>query len=111
LGSALKHTGVQIDFGMPVFFLNWKTNTSVPTCFVLTRSCSVRPFPFPNWKVFPKEPIFGQLKSSMRRRLTGLRQSHKITSRNASRPERIVWSIVSFGLILFWRGQYVNTKL
>jgi hypothetical protein len=22
LGSALKHTGVQIDFGMPVFFLN-----------------------------------------------------------------------------------------
>jgi len=81
--NMLKLCAKMVPNSLPVF--NHKTNTDARTRSILTRSC-------PMWLFsFPKIENFSQRKMSIRKRQSYFKCFHKLTTGDASRPERLVW--------------------
>jgi len=67
--------------------------------------------PFPTLKSVPKGTPFRSTEVIRYKTSDGLKAVSQNNFGDVSRPERAVWSLVSFGLMLFWKGEYVNTKI
>jgi hypothetical protein len=89
--AVAKHNGAQSTFGPPVFSL--KTNTSAPTSPVFIRSCTTC-FLFPELTGSIKRTHFQSTEDIHKKMAVYLKHSHKMTSEDTSRPERLIWSSV-----------------
>lgn len=63
--AVIQHNGAWSNFNPPLF--SWKTNTNAPASSVFIISCRTWHLIFPELTVLSKEPIFGQLKTSIRK--------------------------------------------
>jgi hypothetical protein len=81
--------------------ISWKTNTNAQTCSILNQILLHVTFLFPqNWKVHSKEPIFSQVKTSIRVTYSTFT---KLLQEMLQSLEGSYWVVCDFWWKLLWR--------